>query len=187
MAAPDQAPSMADMLAEFSVSHTWEMLAVMTTITVLGAGIPAILKQFSERRAAQFAALPIYLTVLPGVTASVVLAYLLFFTNENLFRLSGGWTLILPPFWMLGSLFLFSKLVDFEAVPGFERLRGLFGVAILSLVTLLILDRFRILVIFYIGPLGGLIAFFILFVAFKLALRKAFASPPPTLEEQLKG
>lgn len=185
MAAPDQAPSMADMLADFSVSHTWEMLVVMTVITVLGAGIPAILNRFSERRAAQFAALPIYLTVLPGVTSSVVLAYLLFFTNENLFRLSGGWALFLPPFWMLASLFLFSKVVEFDRVPGFDRLRGLFGVAILSLVTLLILDRFRILVIFYIGPVGGLIAFLILFVAFKLAIRKAFGTRSATLEEQL--
>lgn len=186
MAAPDPAPSMADMLAEFSVSHTWEMLGVMAAVTILGAGIPAILNRFSERRAAQFASLPIYLTVLPGVTSSVVLAYLLFFTNENLFRLSGGWALLLPPFWMLGSLFLFSKIVEFDEVPGFDRLRGLFGVAALSLVTLLILDRFRILVIFYIGPLGGLIAFLLLFIGFKLAIRRAFGNRAESLEEQLR-
>lgn len=186
MADANEAPSMADMLADFSVSHTWELLAVMAGITVLGAVIPAALNRFTDRWGPRFAALPIYLTVLPGVTSSVILAYLLFFTNENLFRLSGGWALILPPFWMIGSLFLFSKIVDFDEVPGFERLRGLFGVAILSLVTLLILDRFRILVIFYIGPLGGLIAFCILFVAFKVAINRAFGHRRQTLEDQLR-
>jgi hypothetical protein len=66
----------------------------------------------------------IYLACIPGMFASVLTAYAMFFQNENLLTLN---LLIyfLPIVAMVVTLIFVRKNVDFASVPGFDRLAGL--------------------------------------------------------------
>lgn len=169
--------SLADLVAQFSADYAMESLIAMASVTLFGGVGALALKRVSERAAAQFMALPIYLCVFPGMAASTIVAYLLFFARQNLFTTPGAALLLVPPVWMFFSLLLFSRLIDFDEVPGFDRLRGLMGLAALSFITALILDRFRFVVFGRIGPGGMLGVVAVLFVGFQVFFRKAFGAP----------
>ena len=66
----------------------------------------------------------VYLACVPGLFASVLTAYTLFFTHENLLDVS-LLVYIVPIASMVATLVLIRKSVSFDLVPGFDRLSGL--------------------------------------------------------------
>ncbi|MEM7354048.1 MAG: hypothetical protein AAF657_24815, partial [Acidobacteriota bacterium] len=66
----------------------------------------------------------VYLACVPGVVAVVLVALHLSFSGANLLDLD-LLVFFLPPLSMVATLALIGRRVDFEDVPGFDRLFGL--------------------------------------------------------------
>jgi hypothetical protein len=149
------------------------LVAVLLLLAPSAAALLALLVRGEAGRRPPFryfyAAL-VYVATLPGMFAAVVSAYRLVFGGENLLDLelvSSG----LPIACMLLTLFLISKAVDLDALPGFDRLAGFMFLVGLAFATALILARTRIWLVF-----GGSILHFLgLFVAIFVLLRWAAA------------
>jgi hypothetical protein len=78
----------------------------------------------------------VYLVCIPGMFASVLTAYTVFFSHENLLDVN-PLVYFLPIVSMIVTLVFIRKTVSFDEVPGFDRLSGLmvmvgcsFGIAL---------------------------------------------------------
>lgn len=94
----------------------------------------------------------VYLTCLPGIFAGVLTGYALFFSRENLMDVS-ILVYILPVNSMVVTLVLIRKRVDFDQVPGFDRLSGLMVMIACSFGIALAVEKTRIWIVF-----GGSVA-----------------------------
>lgn len=108
----------------------------------------------------------VYLACVPGMFASVITAYTLFFSRENLLDAS---LLIyfLPVVSMVVSLIVIRKSVSFDEVPGFDRLSGLMTMVGCSFAIALVIQKTRIFVFF-----GGSIEWLFILAAGVFALLK---------------
>ena len=115
-----------------------------------------------------------YLAVIPGIIASVLLAYALFFTRTNLLEVNAV-IYFLPIVSMIVTLFIISRIVSFNQLPGFDRLRGLMFMIAVSFAAVLFIQKMRIWVMFH-GSLLWLILLGVgIFVVLKLGAHKLFA------------
>jgi hypothetical protein len=94
----------------------------------------------------------VYLVCIPGLFSSVLTGYALFFTKENLLDVNLA-VYILPIISMIVTLILIHKTVNFENVPGFDRISGLMVMIGCSFVIALAIEKTRIWIFF-----GGSIA-----------------------------
>ncbi|MBN2735793.1 MAG: hypothetical protein JXR70_02350 [Spirochaetales bacterium] len=108
-----------------------------------------------------------YLTVIPGICASITIAYLLFFTRVNLVQQLDVIIHIGPVLSMIATLTITGHFMDFAIIPGFHRLSGLMLVTGASFVFVLILHRMRILIGFFAGAEVLAIIFIVVFLLFK--------------------
>lgn len=108
----------------------------------------------------------IYLVSVPGMFACVVTAYSLLFSGENLLDAS-LLSYLLPIVSMGVTLMVIRKRVDFDAIPGFDRLFGLMALIGVSFLIVLILQKTRLWLFF-----GGSIWTFVAFAVFAFALLK---------------
>jgi len=90
----------------------------------------------------------VYLACIPGTFAAVVTAYALFFRNENLLDVN-LLVYLLPIATMIVTLVLIRQRVDFDAVPGFDRLSGLMTLMACSFGLALAIHRTRIFLGFF--------------------------------------
>lgn len=65
-----------------------------------------------------------YLSCIPGLMSAVLVGYSLFFVHENLLD-ANPLVYFLPLVSMFATLVLIRKQVDFDKLPGFDRLSGL--------------------------------------------------------------
>ena len=108
----------------------------------------------------------VYLVCVPGMFASVITAYSLFFSRENLLD-ANLLVYFLPIASMIATLVLIRKNVSFDDVPGFDRLSGLMVMVGCSFVIALVIQKTRIVVFF-----GGSIEKLFLLAAGVFALLK---------------
>lgn len=115
----------------------------------------------------------IYMSCIPGVMALVLTGYEFLFLRSNLMALSIG-VYFLPVMTMGATLGLISRRADFDMLPGFERISGLFTLFAATFITALILDRMRILILFHgsVSTLLGVMVF--LFLALKYSAVRIF-------------
>lgn len=92
-------------------------------------------------------ALLVYLICIPGVFASVVTGYSLFFVSTNLLQ-ANVLVYFLPIVSMVVTLALIGKSVEFKQVPGFDRLSGLIIMIAVSFVIALAVTKTRIWLMF---------------------------------------
>lgn len=92
-------------------------------------------------------ALLVYLSCIPGVLASVVTGYSLFFVSTNLLQ-ANVLVYFLPIVSMVATLTLIGKNVEFREVPGFDRLSGLIVMIAVSFVIALAVTKTRIWLMF---------------------------------------
>ncbi len=89
----------------------------------------------------------VYAACLPGTFSASLIAYSALFTRENLLDAS-----LLAYFAPIGamalSLFLARRNVDFDEVPGFDKIWGLLGVLAVSFTFALAIQKTRLLLIF---------------------------------------
>jgi hypothetical protein len=108
----------------------------------------------------------VYLSVVPGMFASVVFAYTLFFTHENLLDVN-LLIYLLPIISMIITLVLINQKTSFESIPGFNRLSGLIALIGVSFFIALAIQKSRIFV-FFGASIGWLfIIAFALFIILK--------------------
>jgi hypothetical protein len=130
----------------------WRVLVTaMLLITFFSILICSVLwKSNKIQWANNFMSVPIFLTTVPGIFFSLILAYLLLFTGSNL--LSLPLFFFFPPVWMAVSLYLYRLLVDFKQVPGFTRLSGLALFSAVTFAAFFLLARLRVIAFVWITP-----------------------------------
>ena len=89
----------------------------------------------------------VYLACVPGMFASVLTAYTLFFSRENLLD-ANPFVYFLPILSMIVTLVLIRKNVSFDEVPGFDRLSGLMVMVGCSFAIALAIQKTKIWVFF---------------------------------------
>ena len=99
----------------------------------------------------------VYLVCIPGLLASVLTGYQLFFQRGDLLNVNIV-VYFLPIISMIVTLILIHKTVNFDNVPGFDRISGLMVMIGCSFAIALIIDKTRILLLFH-GPIMMLLAF----------------------------
>lgn len=89
----------------------------------------------------------VYLACVPGLLAGVLIGYALFFTKQNLMDVD-LLVFVMPVVSMTVTLILVSKRVDFDQVPGFDRLSGLMVMIAVTFILALAIIKTRIWLVF---------------------------------------
>lgn len=97
----------------------------------------------------------VYATCVPGMLSTVLTAYTLFFSRENLID-QNILVYLAPIASMVATLMLVRKSVSFDAVPGFDRIWGLMTMIGMTFVIVLAVEKTRIFVVSVL-PIGALI------------------------------
>jgi hypothetical protein len=113
-----------------------------------------------------FYSLLIYLVCIPGIFASVVTAYSLFFHRENLLDVN-ILAYFLPIISMIATLVIIGQNVEFASIPGFDRLSGLMVMIAVSFAIALAIQKTRLFLFF-----GGSITMLIVIAVIAFALLK---------------
>lgn len=92
-------------------------------------------------------AVVVYAACLPGTFSASLMAYSMLFTRENLLDASLV-AYFAPIAAMVLALFLTRRNVDFDEVPGFDKIWGLLGVLAVSFTFALAIQKTRLLIIF---------------------------------------
>lgn len=117
----------------------------------------------------------VYITCTLGMFSLFILIYSVVFLHANLLNLNVV-VYFLPIVSMIVTLSIIKKSVDFNDIPGFDRIYGLLTLIIVTFVVVVIISKLRILIIF-----GGSITTFIIFcllifIFLKLGLKMLFGS-----------
>jgi hypothetical protein len=116
----------------------------------------------------------IYLACVPGIFATLLVAYNVFFQGNSLLEVN-LFVYFLPIFAMIATLLILSRKLHINRIPGFDKISGLVFMITAASITIFILDKMRILVFFY-GSIWYLIGLFvILLVIFKVGFKRLFA------------
>lgn len=98
----------------------------------------------------------VYLVCIPGLLASVLTGYQLFFQRADLLNVNIA-VYFLPIISMIVTLIFIHKTVNFENVPGFDRISGLMVMIGCSFVIALAIEKTRIWIMFH-GSIAMLFA-----------------------------
>lgn len=90
----------------------------------------------------------IYLVCVPGIFAVTLDIYLFLFEKRSIFD-TDIYTQILPIVSMIATLMIIRRNVDFDAIPGFEKLSGLMTMISATLIIMWFVDRTHIVVFSY--------------------------------------
>ena len=113
----------------------------------------------------------IYVTSVPGVFALTLTLYTLLFTSETLLDVNLS-VYGLPILTMGLTLGFLNRVVDFDLLPGFERLSGLMVLMAVSFAIVFVLFRLRVF-LFFGGSMGTFIALFaIAFALLKVGAKR---------------
>jgi hypothetical protein len=89
----------------------------------------------------------VYFACVPGIFSSVLIAYSLLFTGENLLDVS-FLIYFMPIISMTVTLMLLQRNVGFDQIPGFDRLSGLMVMIGAAFAIVFVLSRTRIWLVF---------------------------------------
>jgi len=103
----------------------------------------------------------VYLICIPGIFAITLNIYLFLFERISIFD-ANVYTQIFPIFSMMITLWLIKKNVDFDEIPGFNRLSALFTIIFVLLALMWFLEKTRIFAFTFI-PFHYVIILFIVF------------------------
>ncbi len=155
-------------LVMFASQYPWHLTAYFVVVPVLsvlvgiahgpGRGILAPWKYLYS--------LLIHLACVPGILATILTGYALFFTRENLLD-ANLVVYIFPIVSMALTLILIRRTVSFDDIPGFDRISGLIVLLAVTFVLVLGIQRTRIWLFF-----GSSIYTIIALVAVLFALLK---------------
>ena len=131
-------------------NHPWAMVAALVALPVL-TWLLGLLHGKGNGGGAPWKygySVLVYVACIPGMFASVLTAYAMFFRNENLLDVN-LLVYVLPIVSMIVTLVFIKRSVSFEAVPGFDRLSGLMTLMACSFGLALAIHKTRIFVGFF--------------------------------------
>ncbi len=111
-------------------------------------------------------ALLVYFACLPGIMAAVLTGYTMMFIKANLLD-ANAVVYFLPIVSMVVTLMVMKRQVDFDEIPGFDRLSGLMVLLGITFMILLAIEKTRIWIVF-----GGGFTALLAIVAVVFALLK---------------
>ena len=113
----------------------------------------------------------VYLSCVPGIFAITLSAYLLIFENKSALDIN-LYTQLLPVVSMALTLWLITRNVSLDDIPGFGKLSGLLLIITAVLIIMWILERTR-LIAFTFVPLPYVVLILVgIFVAIRLGMSK---------------
>lgn len=116
----------------------------------------------------------IYGVAIPGIFATMLVAYTLFFENTSL--LNVNWVVyFLPIISMIVTLLILSRKLHLDQIPGFDKISGLVFMIVAASMVIFLLSRMQIWTVF-IGSIWHLFGLFIvLLIAFRFGFKRMFA------------
>lgn len=171
-----------------SVSEHPQPVVIFFLMLPLTAFIVGVMSDKEERYNSPwkylYAAL-VYLSSVPGILALVLCVYTLFFERSSSILEVNILVYFLPILIMIATLIIISNKVNMRRIPGFQRLSGLLLMLGVTFISILIIQKTRIWVIFH-GSITYLIGLFVvLFVVFYLGWIKLFA--PNTQQDNTRN
>jgi hypothetical protein len=115
----------------------------------------------------------IYLSCIPGIFVFFSALYLAVFRRENLLGLDMV-VYALPVLSMIFTLLVVKRTIDFDDIPGFQRISGLFALTVATFALLFVLDRLRILIFFRASIVWFLVLGIAIFFGLKIGARLLF-------------
>ncbi len=91
----------------------------------------------------------IYLVCVPGIFAVTLDIFLFLFERRSIFDLN-LYTQVLPILSMVATLLIIRAYVNFDYIPGFDKISGLVMMISATLILMWIIDRTRIIVFSYV-------------------------------------
>lgn len=125
----------------------------------------------------------VFMTTIPGIFAVTLSIYLFLFERRSIFD-TDMYTQILPVVSMGASLYLISRNVKFDQIPGFHRLGGLILIISGLLCFMWVIDRTHIFVISFIPFYYVIIGFVFLLVAICYGWTRMYAGDKLTKGDQ---
>lgn len=115
----------------------------------------------------------VYLSSLPGIFAITLSIYMFFFERGSIMN-ANMYTQILPILSMILTLWLIGRNVDFDSVPGFDKIGSLIFFMTILILIMWILEKTNILVITFM-PFGQFLIFLIgILIVLRFGLKKVF-------------
>ena len=113
----------------------------------------------------------IYLVTIPGIFAVTLSVYFFLFERRSILD-TNIYTQILPVVSMLATFILLRKQVDFDRIPGFDRLSGLITILAVLMMLMWVLDKTHILSITIIPFYFVILILVVGFLVVRMALRQ---------------
>lgn len=164
-----QEGSLLEMIQRLTAWRT-QAAVIFLALPVATLLIGWLLRRVSSKTSGWFLSVPIHLTVVPGVGMSMIVAYLTFFARDNLLANYDAVLFLGPIACMVVTLVAARKVQPFDEIPGFDRLGGLMLTVGAAFLAVFLLSRLRVLFFTSFLTLTGL--FLVLFVVFKLGVKK---------------
>ena len=116
----------------------------------------------------------VYAVCIPGILSFVLILYALFIEGQSLLNVN-ALVYYLPIVSMFATLLILRQKLDLTRIPGFDKVSGLLMILMVTFITILILQKTRIWVMFH-GSVWFLVGLFaILFILFKVGWERMFA------------
>ena len=155
----------------FLSQHSLLIVLYFVVLLVLAFGFSIRHKKSPSRLNSKLLSVLVFLVSIPGIMATIIVFYSLFFIRLNLLEVNVV-LYFLPILSMILTLFVISKNTSLNKLPGFNRLSGLMTLLVLTGFALLLLYKFRFVIGFF-GSLQSLLIFGVIFyLLFNMAIRK---------------
>ena len=155
----------------FLSEHTLWIVLYFVALFIMAFGFSLRQKKSPSRLNSQVLSTLVFLVSIPGIMATIVVFYSLFFVRLNLLEVNIV-IYFLPIITMIVTLFVISKNVNLNKLPGFNRLSGLMTLLVLTGFALLLLYKLRFFVGFFASMQSLLIFGIVFYFLFKVALKK---------------
>lgn len=155
----------------FLSQHSLYIIIYFVAVFILAFGLSIHHKKSPTKLKSQLLSTLVFLVSIPGIMATIIIFYSLFFIRQNLLEVNMV-LYFLPIIAMILTLFVIAKYTSLNSLPGFNRLSGLITLLILIGIVILLLYKLR----FFIGFFGSMQSLFIigviLYFIFNGALKK---------------
>ena len=116
----------------------------------------------------------IFLVCVPGIFAITLNIYMFLFERRSIMD-ANLYTQVLPVFLMLFTLWIISRNVKFEEIPGFNKISGLVMIIAAVLLVMWIMEKTHIIAITFMPFYYVFIIFGVLFLAIRFGMKKMWA------------
>ena len=116
----------------------------------------------------------IYLSAIPGIFATTLSIYMFFFERGSVLN-ANIYTQILPILCMLITFLIIRRSVDFDAIPGFDKISGLIFFLTVLIIVLWILEKTNIFVFTYMPFFQFLLLFLAMILLLRFGIKRIFS------------